>query len=119
MREKFTQSTDLFDELSFFLCLIYADLVVNSESKEEFNDFITQSVMEYPVKLPSKNIVDRSTIIKSGYKNPYTREKLEVTDLEPQYELLKNITEWKEKTLKSHNIEKIGSLRCILYKNVK
>lgn len=118
MKKKFSQSSGLFDALSFYLCVLYSNLIIyHTEIPNKFIDKITLSLMEYPVKLPDNNTVDLSTITRSRkmqrYINPFTNENLTEDDLVPQEDLCKLITEWKVKTLASHKIKK-EYLECVL-----
>ena len=58
---------------------------------EEYLDPITTEVMSDPVMLPDGKVVDRSTVISSGWRNPFTRAEIEERDLTPLPELKKQI----------------------------
>ncbi|KAK0386365.1 hypothetical protein NLU13_6202 [Sarocladium strictum] len=72
----------------------------------EFEDPIMGVLMTDPVLLPSKHIVDRSTIVQhllSDPKDPFTRQAMTIEDAVPQDELREKILKWKE--------EKIGAAK--------
>ena len=63
----------------------------------EFEDPIMGDLMKDPVLLPSKHIVDRSTIVQhllSDPKDPFTRQPMTVDDAVPQPELKAKIDAW-------------------------
>lgn len=65
----------------------------------EFEDPIMGDLMTDPVLLPSKHIVDRSTIVQhllSDAKDPFTRQAMTIDDAVPQDELREKIQKWKE-----------------------
>lgn len=65
----------------------------------EFEDPIMGILMTDPVLLPSKHIVDRSTIVQhllSDAKDPFTRQTMTINDVVPQVELSEKVREWKE-----------------------
>ncbi|KAK3304134.1 ubiquitin elongating factor core-domain-containing protein [Chaetomium strumarium] len=64
----------------------------------EFEDPIMGILMNEPVILPSKHVVDRSTIVQhllSDPKDPYTRQPMTVDDVVPDVELKERIEAWK------------------------
>ncbi|POR34568.1 Ubiquitin conjugation factor E4 [Tolypocladium paradoxum] len=64
----------------------------------EFEDPIMGDLMKDPVLLPSKHIVDRSTIVQhllSDPKDPFTRQPMTVDDAIPQTELKEKIDAWR------------------------
>ncbi|PHH82012.1 hypothetical protein CDD83_3386 [Cordyceps sp. RAO-2017] len=65
----------------------------------EFEDPIMGELMKDPVLLPSKHVVDRSTIVQhllSDPKDPFTRQPMTVEDAIPQTELKERIERWRE-----------------------
>lgn len=65
----------------------------------EFEDPIMGDLMKDPVLLPSRHIVDRSTIVQhllSDAKDPFTRQPMTVDDAIPQTELKERIDKWRE-----------------------
>jgi ubiquitin conjugation factor E4 B len=75
----------------------------------EFEDPIMGILMNEPVILPSKHVVDRSTIVQhllSDPKDPYTRQPMTVDDVVPDAELKAKIETWKaEKRAKARAAE--------------
>jgi ubiquitin conjugation factor E4 B len=68
------------------------------EIPAEFEDPIMGDLMTDPVILPSKHIVDRSTIIQhllSDPKDPFTRQPMTVDDVIPATDLQDKINAWK------------------------
>ena len=64
----------------------------------DFEDPIMGDLMKDPVLLPSKQIVDRSTIIQhllSDQTDPFTRQPMSIDDAVPAVELLQRIEAWK------------------------
>lgn len=64
----------------------------------EFEDPIMGSLMEDPVLLPSRHIVDRSTIVQhllSDPKDPFTRQPMTIDDAIPQTELKEKVAQWR------------------------
>ncbi len=64
----------------------------------EFEDPIMGDLMKDPVLLPSKHVVDRSTIIQhllSDPKDPFTRQPMTVDDVVPADDLREKIEAWK------------------------
>lgn len=65
----------------------------------EFEDPIIGDLMKDPVLLPSRHIVDRSTIVQhllSDPKDPFTRQPMTIDDAVPQTELRERIDRWRE-----------------------
>lgn len=76
------------------------------EIPAEFEDPILGDLMKDPVVLPSKHIVDRSTIVQhllSDPKDPFTRQAMTIEDAVPDVELKAKIDAWRE--------ERIGAAR--------
>ena len=70
---------------------------LENEAPEEFVDPLTAELMKSPVKLPSGNVVDDSTIrqhLLNELSDPFSRQPLEPADLEPLPDLKKRIEEW-------------------------
>lgn len=70
----------------------------------EFEDPIMGDLMNDPVLLPSKHIVDRSTIVQhllSDPKDPFTRQAMTIDDAVPQDELREKIMKWKEEKIEA------------------
>ncbi|KAG5661063.1 hypothetical protein KAF25_002706 [Fusarium avenaceum] len=77
----------------------------------EFEDPIMGILMTDPVLLPSKHIVDRSTIAQhllSDAKDPYTRQAMTMENVVPQTELKEKIELWREERVQAAK-EKIKS----------
>jgi ubiquitin conjugation factor E4 B len=65
----------------------------------EFEDPIMGDLMKDPVVLPSKHVVDRSTIVQhllSDPKDPFTRQPMTIDDAVPDTALKAKIEAWKE-----------------------
>ena len=65
----------------------------------EFEDEIMGMLMEDPVVLPSRHVLDRSTIVQhllSDPKDPYTRQPMTIDDVVADVALKARIEEWKE-----------------------
>jgi ubiquitin conjugation factor E4 B len=72
------------------------------EIPDEYLDPITYTLMEDPVILPSKQVMDRSSIEKhllNDSTDPFNRQPLTSDMLVPDDKLKKEIQEWKKKTL--------------------
>ncbi|KAF5027783.1 hypothetical protein F66182_114 [Fusarium sp. NRRL 66182] len=70
----------------------------------EFEDPIMGDLMKDPVLLPSKHIVDRSTIVQhllSDPKDPFTRQAMSIEDAIPQVELKEKIEKWREERVQA------------------
>ncbi|KAK4157667.1 ubiquitin elongating factor core-domain-containing protein [Chaetomidium leptoderma] len=68
------------------------------DAPAEFEDPIMGILMSDPVVLPSKHVVDRSTIMQhllSDPKDPYTRQPMVIEDVVPEVELRGRIETWK------------------------
>lgn len=68
----------------------------------EFEDPIMGELMKDPVLLPSRHIVDRSTIVQhllSDAKDPYTRQPMTIDDAVPVADLKARIEEWREQRI--------------------
>ncbi|GFP58427.1 ubiquitin conjugation factor E4 [Trichoderma asperellum] len=64
----------------------------------EFEDPIMGELMKDPVLLPSRHVVDRSTIVQhllSDPKDPFTRQPMTIEDAIPQTELKEKIEKWR------------------------
>lgn len=121
MKVVFLQSRIIFDALSFYLCVLYSHLIIdydNDDDKcpENFKDPLSSSLMEYPVYLNDKNIVDRITIMRNGFENPYNNIYIKDLDIDliPQNDLREKITKWKLDKYKLHKIGREKSLQCVL-----
>jgi ubiquitin conjugation factor E4 B len=69
------------------------------EVPTEFEDPIMGDLMKDPVILPSKHVVDRSTIVQhllSDQTDPFTRQSMTVDDAMPDVALKERIERWKE-----------------------
>ncbi|KAG7285408.1 hypothetical protein NEMBOFW57_010035 [Staphylotrichum longicolle] len=70
------------------------------DAPAEFEDPIMGILMSDPVVLPSKHVVDRSTITQhllSDPKDPYTRQPMTIEDVVPDDGLRERIERWKAK----------------------
>ncbi|CAK7262469.1 Ubiquitin conjugation factor E4 [Sporothrix epigloea] len=88
LRGKFAKAKELIDQAE-------TDL---GEIPAEFEDPIMGDLMKDPVILPSRHIVDRSTIVQhllSDPKDPFTRQPMTVDDVVPATELKQQIEGWK------------------------
>lgn len=88
LRGKFAKAKELIDQAE-------TDL---GEIPAEFEDPIMGDLMKDPVILPSRHIVDRSTIVQhllSDPKDPFTRQPMTVDDVVPATELKQQIDAWK------------------------
>ena len=69
------------------------------DAPPEFEDPIMGDLMKDPVMLPSKHVVDRSTIVQhllSDPKDPFTRQPMTIEDVVPDAELKAKIEKWME-----------------------
>lgn len=69
------------------------------DAPPEFEDPIMGDLMKEPVILPSKHVVDRSTIVQhllSDPKDPFTRQPMTIDDVIPDTELKAKIEKWME-----------------------
>ncbi|KAF7542311.1 hypothetical protein G7Z17_g11690 [Cylindrodendrum hubeiense] len=74
------------------------------EIPAEFEDPIMGDLMKDPVLLPSRHIVDRSTIVQhllSDPKDPFTRQPMSIDDAIPQTELKEKIDKWREERVQA------------------
>ena len=65
---------------------------------EEFLDALLDTIMDDPVILPSKNVVDKTTILqhlKNDTSDPFTREELKEEELVYDNDLKQKIQLWK------------------------
>ncbi|KJR83983.1 ubiquitin conjugation factor E4 B [Sporothrix schenckii 1099-18] len=88
LRAKFATAKALLDQAE-------TDL---GEIPAEFEDPIMGDLMKDPVVLPSRHIVDRSTIVQhllSDPKDPFTRQPMTADDVVPATELKEKIDAWK------------------------
>ncbi|KAK4061306.1 hypothetical protein Trihar35433_9633 [Trichoderma harzianum] len=70
----------------------------------EFEDPIMGDLMRDPVLLPSRHIVDRSTIVQhllSDPKDPFTRQPMTIEDAVPQTELKEKIEKWRQEKIQA------------------
>ena len=73
---------------------------LHDDAPYEYLDPLLQTLMRDPVKLPSGNIVDRSTIAQhllNDETDPFNRQPLTINQLEPQEKLKTEIEEWIKK----------------------
>lgn len=83
---------------------------------EEFEDPIMGMLMTDPVILPSKAIVDRSTITQhllSDPKDPYTRMPMTLDDVVPADDLRRRVEEWKKERVaarKARTVQKVEAV---------
>ncbi|KAM0220739.1 hypothetical protein ACHAPQ_001517 [Fusarium lateritium] len=101
LRAKFVEAKTILDQAELDLGDIPA----------EFEDPIMGILMTDPVLLPSKHIVDRSTIAQhllSDAKDPYTRQAMTMENVIPQTELKEKIELWREERVQAAK-EKIKS----------
>lgn len=78
----------------------------------EFEDPIMGDLMRDPVLLPSKHIVDRSTIVQhllSDPKDPFTRQPMTVEDALPQTELKEKIEQWRAEKIAEARAKLVAS----------
>ncbi|KAK3314615.1 ubiquitin elongating factor core-domain-containing protein [Apodospora peruviana] len=89
LRKKFEQAKFELDRAE----LDYGD------APAEFEDPIMGDLMKDPVILPSRHVVDRSTIIQhllSDPKDPFTRQPMKIEDVVADEDLRVRIEKWKE-----------------------
>ncbi len=75
---------------------------LHDDAPYEYLDPLLQTLMRDPVKLPSGNIVDRSTIAQhllNDETDPFNRQPLTINQLEPQDKLKAEIEEWIQKQI--------------------
>ncbi|OAA52863.1 ubiquitin conjugation factor E4 [Cordyceps fumosorosea ARSEF 2679] len=90
LRERFRAAKAALDQ---------AELDLGDDIPPEFEDPIMGDLMRDPVLLPSRHIVDRSTIVQhllSDPKDPFTRQPMTVEDAVPQPLLKEKIERWRE-----------------------
>lgn len=88
LQTKFAKAKELIDQAE-------TDL---GEIPAEFEDPIMGDLMKDPVVLPSRHIVDRSTIVQhllSDPKDPFTRQPMTIDDAVPATDLKEKIDAWK------------------------
>lgn len=93
VKAKFAEAKLLFDQAELDLGDIPA----------EFEDPIMGELMKDPVLLPSRHIVDRSTIVQhllSDAKDPFTRQPMTIEDAVPQTDLKEKIDKWREERVR-------------------
>jgi ubiquitin conjugation factor E4 B len=89
LRAKFAATKQLLDQAELDL----------GEIPGEYEDPIMGDLMRDPVLLPSKQIVDRSTIVQhllSDPIDPFTRQPMTIDDVVPVTELREEIEKWRE-----------------------
>lgn len=94
LKAKFLESKLLFDQAELDL----------GEIPAEFEDPIMGDLMTDPVLLPSRHIVDKSTIAQhllSDPKDPFTRQAMTIDDAIPQVELKEKIQKWKAERIQA------------------
>ncbi|CAM1510471.1 Fc.00g008060.m01.CDS01 [Cosmosporella sp. VM-42] len=94
LQAKFVDAKNLLDQAELDLGDIPA----------EFEDPIMGDLMKDPVLLPSRHIVDRSTIVQhllSDPKDPFTRQPMTIDDAVPQTELKEKIEKWREEKIQA------------------
>lgn len=90
-----------------------AELDFSGDVPPDFEDPIMGDIMHDPVILPSKHIVDRSTIVQhllSDPKDPYTRQPMTVDDVVPADELREQIEKWKAEKIAARKAKTIHAL---------
>ncbi|UKZ81935.1 hypothetical protein TrVFT333_009713 [Trichoderma virens FT-333] len=94
LKAKFVETKELQDQAELDLGDIPA----------EFEDPIMGELMKDPVLLPSRHIVDRSTIVQhllSDPKDPFTRQPMTIEDAVPQTELKERIEKWRQEKIQA------------------
>jgi ubiquitin conjugation factor E4 B len=105
LQQKFVQAKEILDQ---------AEADFGTDLPPEFEDPIMGDIMSDPVILPSKHVVDRSTIVQhllSDPKDPYTRQPMTEDDVVPHDELRKQIEAWKAEKLaarKARTVEAVA-----------
>jgi len=92
LKAKFARAKELADQAE----LDYGEVPA------EFEDPIMGDLMKDPVILPSKHVVDRSTIMQhllSDPKDPFTRQPMTVDDVVPDEGLKARISQWKQERI--------------------
>ncbi|KAK8086564.1 ubiquitin elongating factor core [Apiospora phragmitis] len=88
LKEKVEEAKDIADKAELDL----------GEIPEEFEDQLMGILMTDPVILPSKNVVDRTTIVQQLLSNPldpFTRQRMTIDDVVPDDALRARVDEWK------------------------
>ncbi|KAK7948686.1 ubiquitin domain-containing protein 2 [Apiospora aurea] len=88
LKEKVKEAKDVADKAELDL----------GEIPEEFEDQLMGILMTDPVILPSKNVVDRTTIVQQLLSNPldpFTRQPMTIDDVVPDDALRARVDEWK------------------------
>ncbi|KAK6824720.1 ubiquitin elongating factor core [Apiospora arundinis] len=88
LKEKVKEAKDTLDKAELDL----------GEIPEEFEDQLMGILMTDPVILPSKNVVDRTTIVQQLLSNPldpFTRKPMTIEDVVPDDALRARVDEWK------------------------
>lgn len=89
LKSKFAEAKILLDQAELDL----------GDIPPEFEDSIMGDLMKEPMILPSKHVVDRSTIVQhllSDAKDPFTRQPMTIEDAIPHEELKQKIDVWRE-----------------------
>ncbi|XXG97398.1 hypothetical protein Hte_003699 [Hypoxylon texense] len=103
LTEKFTEAKKRLDQAELDL----------GEIPDEFEDPLMGDLMTDPVILPSKNIVDRSTIVQQLLSNPldpFTRKPMTINDVTPADDLRMRIEQWKSERIKAAKPKAIGEV---------
>ncbi|KAK8134385.1 hypothetical protein PG984_006397 [Apiospora sp. TS-2023a] len=88
LKEKVKEAKDIADKAELDL----------GDIPEEFEDQLMGILMTDPVILPSKNVVDRTTIVQQLLSNPldpFTRQPMTIDDVVPDDTLRARVDEWK------------------------
>ncbi|KAL6877836.1 ubiquitin elongating factor core domain-containing protein [Trichoderma longibrachiatum] len=94
LKLKFIEAKELLDQAELDL----------GDIPPEFEDPIMGELMKDPVLLPSRHIVDRSTIVQhllSDPKDPFTRQPMTIEDAIPQTELKEKIEAWRQERIQA------------------
>ena len=103
MRTKFAKAKEVIDQAE-------TDL---GEIPSEFEDPIMGDLMKDPVVLPSKHVVDRSTIVQhllSDAKDPFTRQPMTMDDVRPDTELKAQIDAWRAERIAAAKKSKLEAV---------
>jgi ubiquitin conjugation factor E4 B len=87
------------------------------EVPPEFEDPIMGDLMRDPVILPSKHVVDRSTIMQhllSDPKDPFTRQAMTIDDAIPDLELKARIESWREERIAVAKAKVVAELENVM-----
>ncbi|RKU40882.1 hypothetical protein DL546_001559 [Coniochaeta pulveracea] len=104
LQQKFAQAKEILDQ---------AEADFGTDLPPEFEDPIMGDIMNDPVILPSKHVVDRSTIVQhllSDPKDPYTRQPMTEDDVIPHDELKKQIEAWKAERLAARKAKTVEAV---------